>query len=127
MKINVTHTDKLTAAISNAQGPRVTARIITADDVQNAVERIQDRLDTLMARKYQSGITATVDVNAQSFPGAYRGTPESTHFRVVRTASGWFVTGIYRANCLGPTSRVQINLSDHAEAMIRHAEQSFNR
>lgn len=105
MKINVTRTEKLTAAINDAQA-RASVRTITAVDIQQAVNSIEQRLKTLLHKKDWTGLTFECNLHAQTFPGAYKGTPESTQFTLVRAATGWFVTAIRRDICGGPKSRI---------------------
>lgn len=122
MKINVTNTDKLAAEIAIAEGARVSARTITADDVSRAVAQIEKRLSAMMPKKAWRGAAFVVDVNAQSFPGAYKGRPESTQFMIERGASGWFVTKIWRGYTNGPTGRIRpVAGSLDTAAIIEHA------
>ena len=118
MKINVTATEKLVAAISAVEGSRVSARTITAEDIQTEVSRIERKLETLMAKKDWAGVVVSCDINAQTFPASYNGRPESTKFTVERFASGWFVTEIKRGYCNGPAGRRSIKLSDDHKAAM---------
>lgn len=95
MKINVTATEKLSAAIKTAQG-RASARTIDAEEIKSEVKRIEIALSRILNKKDWVGAVFNIDINAQSFPGAYNGTPESTHFTLERFASGWFVTDVSR-------------------------------
>jgi hypothetical protein len=115
MKINVTRTEKLTAAINDAQA-RASVRTIVAADVEWAIGGIEQRLKGLMYKKDWAGLVFDCDMNAQEFPGAYKGTPESTHFTLERGATGWFVTAIYRGECRRPTQRITCrNIAAYAE------------
>jgi hypothetical protein len=123
MKIRVTDTEKLSAAIAAAEGPRCSARCITAADIQLEVAYITNELDRLLAKKDQVGAAVAVDLNAQTFPGAYKGIPYSTQFVVERFASGLFVTGVFRARCR--SHRRDLDLSD--AQMVALAERAVER
>ena len=125
MKINVENIAKLTAAIEKFQPARASVRTITAESVQTEIGRIQNRLDNMLTRKDQTGLSIIVDLHAQAFPAAYRGIPESTYFEAIRTASGWFVTRIYRTRTASPTMGVQIDLISKAAELAAFAAKSF--
>lgn len=116
MKINVTATDKLNAAIDVVQ-KRASARTITARDIQLDVERIEKALKKVLPKKHWKGAKFIADINAQTFPSSYNGTPESTKFALVRAASGWFVTNIWRGATCG-TRLDECELSDEQKAEL---------
>ena len=100
----------LAAAIDQAQrGARV--RTIVVSEVIDFVKKIENYLNISGAA--MKGTSAIINVNAQKFPNAYHGVPESTYFKVERTAGGWFVTNIYRDIC--GNKAFQITLSDTAK------------
>lgn len=114
--------EKLTAAIKTAEG-RATARTITAADIMDALETIEERLG--IPKAHMIGITAEVDVNAQTFPNAYKYRPESTQFEAKRTASGWKVVNIYRGTTHGPSTRYSLTLTDKARESIIESREHF--
>ena len=126
MKINIAATDKLTAAIAAVEGPRVSARTIDAEDIQYAVSStIEKLLAKLLSKKDWRGLKFAVDLHAQIFPAAYRGSPESTQFIVERGANAWFVTSICRGSTNGPQGKIiPLNLSDKATELVAHAADS---
>lgn len=113
--IREANAEKINAAIRDAEG-RATARTITAQNVIDTARKITRRLD--IPKKYMVGITASVDYHAQNFPNAYRYTPESTHFTMTCTASGWILTGVSRETTRRASRAVDIRLTDDARAMI---------
>lgn len=124
-RINVEANDKLIAAIDAAEG-KAKVRCICAGDVQRMVREIEEALHTRLYKKDWAGLRFSCDCNAQSFPGAYRGRPESTHFELERTASGWFVTRIMRNDCRSPKNRIIChNMKDKAEALIGFASENW--
>jgi len=126
MKINVSNTDKLAAAIAAAEGPRYSARTITPLQVQFEVDHITADLDRLLAKKDQVGARVIVDQNAQTFPNAYKGTPYSTQFTVERFASGWFVTDVSRHIVMNANARRTLRLSsEQKEAMADRIVRDF--
>lgn len=127
MKININNTEKLSAAIEAAEGTRVNARTITAEDVIRSVEKIEKRLRYLLPKKGWKGLKFNVDPHAQQFPAAYKGTPQSTQFRVERGATGWFVTAIWRWQCNGSTGMIcPLNMEDKAEEIAAFVSASKN-
>ena len=127
MKINVKNEKKIHAAIEKAEGGRVSARTIDYADIQHAVKKIETRLHTLLRKSDWTGLQFTVDPNAQSFPGAYRGLPESTQFRLLRGSSAWFVTIIGRGGCYGPSEQIQpLNINERSVEITEFVQQSKN-
>lgn len=110
--------EALNAAIAAVEGPRVSARKIDAADIADDLLEINDYLG--ITKKSLKGTTVHVDHNAQSFPGAYKGTPESTHFDAEFTTA-WFVTDIVRDSCI--RRKFALKLSEAAkEEYLRNAE-----
>ena len=101
--IKITNADNLASMIEAAEG-RATARTITPDDIAEALERITERVLLLSTRKDAIGTKIEADPHAQTFPHAYKYTPESTHFTAELKSSGWTVTGIFRARCWTTTA-----------------------
>lgn len=103
----------LTEAITESEG-RASARTLSAEAVCRCLYQIELKL--AISKKAMEGITVTADVNAQSFPGAYHGTPESTHFAARYSHGYWRVTAIHRDRC--GTKKGSVNLTDEAKAAI---------
>lgn len=123
MKLNITNTEQLSAAIDSIQ-KHSKVRTISASDVQGAVKQIEEKLSVLLPKKDWCGISVRVDMNAQTFPGSYRGIPESTVFTVERFPSGWFITSLLRDHCTNARFRVS-GLHKKAEQIARHATNNF--
>lgn len=122
MKINVTNTEKLRAAIDAVEGSRVSARTLYPHDVQRAVDDIEKRLSGMMLKKDWLGAAFCVDVHAQDFPNAYKGRPESTIFTVQRFASGWFITDIRRGYTRSANNRIAPHRNTlNADAILSYA------
>jgi hypothetical protein len=96
MKINVSNKEKINTAIKGFEGNLVSVRTLDADMVESMVERIEEKLSCLLLKKDWINLRFKVDYHAQSFPGSYNGTPESTQFTLERFRSGWFVVDINR-------------------------------
>ena len=88
--------DPIRTAIKSAEG-RATARTITAEKMLYALIQVEKKLD--ITKKAMDGIKVTIDINSQSFPNAYKYTPESTHFSAEYKNGSWRLTDIYRAEC----------------------------
>ena len=125
IRINVNNTDKLNEAIAAAEG-KASVRRLTADLVHTYVQHIEKMLSTRLLKNDWAGLEFSVDPHAQSFPGAYKGRPESTHFELERTASGWFVTRIMRNDCRSPKNRIIChNMEDKSEALVTFAKENW--
>ena len=110
--------EKLASVIAEAEGARVSARKIDVEDIIDDLIEINDYLD--ISKKAMKGTTVHVDHNAQTFPNAYKGTPESTQFRAEFT-SAWFITDISRDTCT--RRKYNLQLSETAkEAYLLNAE-----
>lgn len=124
--INDAATTKLRAILKIAQR-RAQVRTIDTTDVVNAVSELQNRLDCLMLKKSQIGVSAVVDVHAQNFSGAYKYIPESTVFEVEKTASGWFMTSCGRSSCRAENRRIALYLTaEHQAAVVDFVSQYKN-
>jgi len=74
--------------------------------------------DTLkITKKAMNGISVIIDVNAQSFPSAYKYIPQSTIFEAVYKNGSWRVTDIYRGRC--GNIRVKIHHTDDSLKAIQ--------
>ncbi len=107
MKINTNNTNKLNSAIDQVEGDRCSVRLIDADTIAQHVAEIETMLCKILYKKNWAGLKFNIDPNAQDFPNAYKGKPESTQATVERTASGWFVTELKRDRCCSPTNRIK--------------------
>lgn len=99
--------------IQSVEG-RSSARTLKAWEIIEAIKRLEHELG--IAKKDMIGIKASVDINAQTFPNAYKYTPMSTVFCIERRKSGWFVTNILRAECR--KHRYNVTLTDEAKKAI---------
>ena len=95
---------------------RCSARIITSRDICWALARIGVKLD--ITKKAMDGVTVSVDLNAQNFPGKYKGIPMSTIFEARYKSGSWRITDIYRAETRGQSKGCTVNLTEEAKAAI---------
>lgn len=108
----------------NAVQKRCTVRCTDYDDIVYAIGRIERKLD--IPKSAMIGIEARVDPHAETFCNAYKAkcfNPQSTHFTIKRTASGWTLTEAIRNHCMGSTEGYYLHLPEKAkEAIIRTRE-----
>lgn len=123
MKLNIKDMERVQATIDIVQS-RSHIRNIDAPDVAAAIAYIENKLSNLLPKKDWCGISVRVDKHAQTFPGSYRGIPESTVFTVERFPSGWFITSLLRDHCTNARFRVN-GLHKKAEQIARHATNNF--
>ena len=95
---------------------RCSARIINARNICWALARIDGKLD--ITKKAMDGVTVAVDLNAQNFPGMYKGTPYSTIFEARYKSGSWRITDIYRAETRAQSKGCTVNLTEEAKAAI---------
>lgn len=106
---------KLNDIIAESEG-RASARTITAVDIADELEKIEERLS--ISKRAMQDVKVEVDCNAQSFPSAYGYTPYSTWFTAVYKSGSWTITDIYRYKTAGATSGHYITLTDAAKKAI---------
>ena len=104
------------AAMLAAVQSRATARTITTADMVDALDTVEKRLG--ISKKALEGCRVDIDVNAQTFPRAYKYTAESTQFSAVYMRGGWRVTSVSREKCNGPSRRYEVRLTDTAKTAI---------
>ena len=120
MKINVSNGIKLEMGL-NAVQKRSHVRVVHACTIQATAKGVESRLRGLkVPKKYWVGLEFMCDPNGRPFPNAHKGTPESTGFTLLRTASGWFVTAIVRGRCAAhsapvPTMAAMATIREHME------------
>lgn len=97
--IKLTSQEQVEEQIQKVQA-KARERKITYTDIQRAVTAIETRLDDLKVfKKDRIGMRFYIDPNAQTFPNAYNGIPESTNVSLEITATGWKINSIERTRC----------------------------
>lgn len=98
---------------------RSQVRTVDNSDVIDSLNQISDNL--AISKKAMDGVTVKIDPNAQKFPSAYKGFPQSTIVHAEYKNGGWRVTKIARERT--QTKRFLITLTDEAkEALIKRFE-----
>ena len=95
---------------------RCKARTICAEDIVKALCFVEDELR--ISKKSMDGISVEIDLNAQPFPNAYKGIPDSTQFSARFKNGYWRVTDIRRAECRAPGRAYVINHTDESKAAL---------
>lgn len=90
--------DKLEAIIAKAEG-KARERTLTVDELFKALDEIDSYCAQLGTVKDLIGTKVEVNINAQTFPSAYKYTPMSTWFTVERKSSGWDLISVTRDIC----------------------------
>lgn len=108
----------LAGIISAAEG-RASVRRLDVADIMDAL----DSVPRCVLKKHLPGCEVHCDPNAQTFPRAYKHTPDSTHFSAVCRPSGWYLTRVCRDTC--GTSRGRLVLTDGAKADIIAAAETL--
>lgn len=96
---------------------RCTVRTIdNAETIAKALTKIENRLN--IPKKHMKGIKADIDLHAQTFPNAYKGRPESTHFTATYTGTAWKLESVERWYTRGPSQRYRVELTEEAKKAI---------
>lgn len=95
MKIDIFSDDAATAFASAQKLARV--RTVSIDEARAFVAKLESRLKGhgVPVRLWR-GMDVIVSPHCHSFPGAYKGSPEGTYYRVTRGASKWYLTRVGR-------------------------------
>ena len=113
---------KLNAAIKEAEG-RATARTIDAETIFKCAAHIERVLG--IPKVKMIGIVANVDYHSQNFPNAYKYTPESTHFTMEYTKSGWVLLDVSRRTTRRQAQCYRLSLTPTAKDAIVHSMEEF--
>ena len=113
---------KLTAELDRVQS-HVRVRTVSAEDVSKTLDGITARFR--IPKTAMEGVRVTVDLNAQRFPSAYRGYPESTFFSAVYSKRAWRVTEVWRGRTAMPNHMVDVVLTEAAVYALTADYRSF--
>ena len=113
--VNEKNKDRIAEEITKAEG-KARERRISYRSIVDAVTHIEKHLG--IPKKDMLGIVVDVDDHAQDFPNAYKYTPSSTHFVVMRVSSGWALTFIGRCATRRGSQRYITKLTDVAKESI---------
>ncbi len=115
IRINQENLNAITQVIKEAEG-RARERTITAQDVVDACIEVEKALR--IPKCALDGVQIVVDVNAQSFPNAYKYVPESTHFKATYKGRCWRLDSVERSKCNGPTTRIRVIHTDASKSAL---------
>jgi hypothetical protein len=77
---------------------------------------VEKRLN--ITKKAMNGVTVCIDIHAQNFPNAYRGTPESTYFTAEYRNGSWRITEISRRITSRAGHGTKIYLTEDAKTAL---------
>ena len=118
-KIYSTNTEALQAAISEAEG-RATARTLSAQNANDALEEVVFGILRRMPKKYLVGCRATVHASTERLPRAYKYRAESTQAHFIHDGKGWLLESVERDTLVRMAVRygVELVLTDAAKQYI---------
>lgn len=118
-KIYSTNTEALQAAISEAEG-RATARTLSAQNANDALEEVVFSVLHRMPKKHPVGCRATVHASTERLPRAYKYRAESTYAHFVHDGKGWLLESVERDTLVQRAVRygVELVLTDDAKKFI---------
>lgn len=115
IRIDSAHIEKIQAAIDAAQC-KARVRCITAQEVLRFCDRVASHLS--ITKKAMNRVRFTADLNAQLYPSAYRGIPQSTVFCAEYRRNCWYLTDVFRGNQYSTRRVSLVTLTDDAKAAI---------
>lgn len=124
IKITADNKEKIQGAIDAVQTARHSVRTINAEDVLISAGIVEKQLLKILYKKDWAGLTVDVDPNAQKFPGAYKGTPESTSFIIEARATGLFLVAVRRMRCDTAFRRIY-GIESKAERLAAFVKDNF--
>ena len=81
----------------NALQDRCNARIVSGYEIFKAILEYENRLSRFLSYKDMKGASVEIDLNAQTFPNAYKYTPHSTVVKIECSAPrSWTILSIKR-------------------------------
>lgn len=122
MLIKESNKEKIEKMITEAEG-RARERKITYADMVHGIKKIEGWLG--IPKAHMEGIVVYVDHNAQNFPNAYKYTPYSTQYMMVRKRSGWDLRQVYRDITRRDNHTYELELTDKAKESIIEAHRNF--
>lgn len=119
-KIYSTDTDKLNAAITEAEG-RATARTMNAEYVGSKLFYVVNRYLNDMPKKALTGTRATVHASTKKLPSSYKYRAESTQAEFLHDGKGWTLVSVWRGTLRQSSAAkegVELELSDTAKEWL---------
>ena len=96
IKFTKNNEEKLKVIIAGVEG-KARERLLCLTDINTALEKVEKHLN--IKKKALEGTEIYVDVNAQSFPNAYKYIPYSTNFKAKYRKGTWLISDITRSEC----------------------------
>lgn len=116
-KINVKNLDAI-EKILNVVQKRAVVRTVMVSEIIDSVDTVSKKLGGWLYKKDWHGVRVHVDLNAQNFPGAYKGNPESTGFILRRGSNDWFISAVGRKTCASFGHQFVIDFTDDQKKKI---------
>lgn len=105
MKINLNNELKITAAIKEVEGKRISCRTLTYKQIKNKLVDVDRRLNTMLGGKANwVGVVVEISENFGPKNSAHKCSLNSTFARATRFKTGWFITSISR-DCSNQTQK----------------------
>lgn len=98
------------SALNEAQS-KAKVRTISVDDIIYYLWKAEEALS--IPKSALNGVSVEIDPNAQNFPNAYKGIPESTIFTAIYKSGSWKIQNIRRDRTKSEKQQIVVN---HTEA-----------
>lgn len=122
--INEKNKDRITAELDTLQ-KKCSVRTISFQAILSCCNKVEERIG--LPKKYLKGVRISVDPYAQTFPNAYKYTPESTQFDAVHTGKEWKLIKLYRSATRGPKLEFIVVLTEEAKKEVLLRLEHFSR
>lgn len=121
MKIKISATEKLAAALAEVQG-KAKERTLTAAEIQRAAERAESQLLKIdgLRKKDLPGVKLLWGC-AETFPKAYKWAAMATYATLERLPGGWYVVGLERLDAKFYAGDVGFEFSEDQKKKIAAA------
>lgn len=114
--IRLGNREKIEAALAEAQ-KRARVRLLDYADMVRILTNVEGII--YVPKKALAGTVVYYD-GAQKMPNAYKGIPESTHFKAEHNGREWKIVKIWRGECPNRSDNIKTVLSEAAkEAIIK--------
>lgn len=120
--VSDTNQERINKWIADVQG-KARERLISYADIVAACDEIDKKIK--ITQKAKKGIVASIDINAQNFPRAYKYRAESTKFNLIYSGGKWRVYSICRAYTRPSGRKIHLTLPEAAREAIINNNQTW--
>ena len=95
MKINVTYTDKVQAALDTVQTGRMTSNLVSVSDIQAAAISAENAIKKMLSARERSG-SEFIHTPAGAYANTYKYRKSGTAYVLQRGSKYWYLVNVWR-------------------------------